>query len=138
MKVLFVCTANSCRSQMAETWAKHLFPAGWSASSAGLMTYPISRKTRAVMAEAGLDMAGQEPKTIDTFDLDGFDAIVTLSRTAGTFLPALADPGRHLRRPISDPMSAEGSPDEVREAFRRGRDEVRAIVESLVQGGPKH
>ncbi|MBD3219992.1 arsenate reductase [bacterium] len=132
MRVLFVCTANSCRSQMAEAWARRLFPTGWEVASAGLLTYPISARTRAVMEEVGLDMAGQSPQSIDEVDLDRFDLVVTLGREAGRYLPELADPARHWKRPIDDPMGAEGTPDEVRAAFRRGRDQVRAIVDEVL------
>ncbi|MEZ4386781.1 MAG: arsenate reductase ArsC [Candidatus Krumholzibacteriia bacterium] len=131
-RVLFVCMANSCRSQMAEAWARHLFPDGWQAESAGLLTYPISRRTRAVMAEVGLSLDGHEPRSIDGLDLDRYDLVVTLSREVGKYLPRLAHPERHWRRPIADPMSAEGTPDEVRAAFRNGRDRTRAIVEEVV------
>jgi len=135
MRVLFVCLANSCRSQMAEAWARRLFPVGWEVSSAGILTYPISRRTRWVMEEAGVSMEGQSPKTVDTMDLDTFDLVVTLSREAGKYLPAMACAERHWARPISDPMSAEGTPDEVREAFRKGRERVRAIVEQVLAEG---
>lgn len=132
MKVLFVCTANSCRSQMAEAWARHLFPGAWLAASAGLVTYPISRRTRAVMQEVGLDMAGQHPKTIDEVDLDGFDLVVTLSEEAGRYLPSLRAPERHWHRPVVDPMAAEGEPEQVREAFRTGRGRVREVVQEVL------
>lgn len=134
MKVLFICTANSCRSQMAEAWARKLFPDGWTVDSGGLLTYRITDKTRAAMAEVGLDMAGQETKTFDKFDLDSFDLVVTLSRESGRYLPALADPSRHLHRPVSDPMSATGSDEEVRAAFREGRDRIKGIVSDIVNG----
>ncbi len=134
MRVLFVCTANSCRSQMAEAWARHLFPPDWQAASAGLLTYPISSRTRAVMQEVGLDMAGQRPKTIDEVDLDSFDLVVTLSDDAGRYLPRLREPGRHWARPIADPMGAEGAAEAVRAAFRAGRDQARAIVEDVLRG----
>lgn len=134
MKVLFLCTANSCRSQMAEAWARQLFPAGWQVQSAGLLTYRITRKTRAVMAEVGLDMAGQQTKTLDRFDLDSFDLVVTLSDEVARYLPELADPARHVSCPVDDPMSATGTPDEVREAFRGGRDRIRRIVEAVADG----
>ncbi len=132
MNVLFVCTANSCRSQMAEAWAGELFPADWKVRSAGLLTYRITDKTRLVMSEVGLDMAGQKPKTIDSVDLDSFDLIITLSKEAGSYLPALADPGRHRRHPVDDPMSFRGTPEETLADFRRGRDEIRQIVATLV------
>jgi len=134
VKVLFVCTANSCRSQMAEAWAGELFPSSWQAWSAGLLTYRITEKTRAVMAEVGLDMAGQKSKTIDRVDLDSFDLVVTLSREAGLYLPDLAHPERHHRHPVDDPMSFKGTPEETRADFRRGRDEIRAVVAALVAG----
>ena len=134
MKVIFLCTANSCRSQMAEAWAGKLFPEDWQVSSAGLLTYRITKKTRAVMAEVGLDMAGQQTKTLDNFNLDDFDRVVTLSHEVGTYLPELADPARHLACPIEDPMSATGDPEEVRAAFRLGRERVRRIVQRLVDG----
>ena len=135
MKVLFLCTANSCRSQMAEAWARRLFPDSWRAASGGLITHPITRRTREAMAEAGLDMTGQRSKTLDRFDLDDFDRVVTLSPEAGRFLPELADPGRHLARPVDDPMAATGSAQEIREAFRIGRDRIRDIVTEIVREG---
>lgn len=134
MKVLFVCTANSCRSQMAEAWARHLFPEGWEAASAGLVTYRITERTRWVMEEAGVSMDGQAPKTFDTLDPDSFDLVLTLSEEAGRYLPGLAHPERLVRRPLDDPMSATGDPETVREAFRAGRDRVRALVEDVAAG----
>ena len=133
MKILFVCTANSCRSQMAEAWARRLLPPGWQAASAGLLTYPISSRTLAVMQEAGLDMDGQRPKSIDEMDLDEFDLVVTLSREAGQYLPRLAEPARHWHRPFADPMAAEGTPDQVRAAFRAGREQARAVVMEILR-----
>ncbi len=132
MNILFICTANSCRSQMAEAWACRLFPPGWKVSSGGLLTYPITNNTRRAMAEVGLDMGGQKTKTFDGFDLDSFDLVVTLSNEAGRYLPALAAPERHLRKPVKDPMSSEGSSEEVQAAFRLGRDRIKGIVEDLV------
>ena len=132
MKVLFICTANSCRSQMAEAWARHLYPADWEVKSAGLLIYRITSRTRAAMEEVGIAMEGQKPKTFDRFDLDSFDRIVTLSDEARRYLPRLEHPERHLARPIDDPMSARGTDAQVTEAFRRGREEIRKIVVSLL------
>lgn len=136
MKVIFICTANSCRSQMAEAWAHRLFPAGWTIHSGGLLTYPITDDTRRTMAEVGLDMAGQESKTFDQFDLDVFDLVVTLSTEASRYLPGLADPARLLRRPIEDPMSATGPPEKIQDAFRLGRDRIKRIVEGILAEYP--
>ena len=134
MKVLFMCTANSCRSQMAEAWARKLFPDGWQVASCGLLTYPIVPETRAAMQEVGLDMEGQHSQSLDEYDLDDFDLVVTLSRQSGRFLPALRDPSRHVRHPVDDPMSVRGTPEEIAAAFRRGRDEIRQVVQDVVAG----
>jgi arsenate reductase len=128
VKVLFMCTANSCRSQMAEAWARQLFPGDWSVSSAGLVTFPITDRTRTAMAEVGLDMEGQRSKPLDGFDLDDFDLVVTLSRESGQFLPRLAHPERHWRRPVVDPMGLRGGDAELRAAFAEARDRIRDIV----------
>jgi len=135
VRVLFVCTANSCRSQMAEAWARRLFPPGWEVRSAGLLTYRITDRTRAAMSEVGIDMEGQRPQTIDAFDLDSFDRVVVLSEEAARYLPRLADPGRRLDRPVDDPMAAEGTNEEITAAFRAGRDRIREIVASLLPAG---
>lgn len=119
---------------MAEAWAHHLFPADWQVRSAGLLTYRITKKTRAVMTEVGLDMAGQQTKTLDQFDLNEFDLVITLSPEVGRYLPELDHPERHIRCPIEDPMSSKGDPEEVRAAFRLGRERTRRIVEATVDG----
>ncbi len=129
-----MCTANSCRSQMAEAWAKRLFPADWSVASCGLVTYPIVPETRAALAEVGLEMEGQESQSLDAYDLDEFDLIVTLSVQSGRFLPPLKHPERHLRHPVKDPMSFRGPADQVAEAFRTGRETIRQVVQDLVDG----
>lgn len=133
MKVLFMCTANACRSQMAEAWARRLFPADWTVASAGLITHPIHERTRAIMAEVGIAMDGQYSKSIDVHDLDAFDLIVTLSEEAGRFLPPLADPARHRHCPVSDPMAAKGSPEQIRAAYRAGRDAIGALVKDIAK-----
>ncbi len=134
MNVLFMCTANSCRSQMAEAWAGQLFPQDWQVSSCGLVTYRITSSTRRAMAEVGLDMTGQAPQSLDEYDLNSFDLIVTLSREAGQFLPALEDPSRHCPSPVEDPMSAKGDAEEVGQAFRDGRDKIKQVVQDVVSG----
>lgn len=131
MRVLFVCTANSCRSQMAEAWARHLWPEGWRAESAGIVTYPITAPTRAAMAEAGVSLEGQRTKPIDDVWLEDFDLVVTLSEEAQRFLPPLGEAARHLHAPVEDPMALTGAPQEVLPAFREARDLIRDLVAGL-------
>jgi arsenate reductase len=132
LRIIFLCTANSCRSQMAEAWARRLCPADWEIQSAGLLTYPITEETRTAMAEVGLDMAGQVSKSLDRFVLDDFDLVVTLSRNSGRFLPQLSHPERHLHRPLPDPMQISGSDEKVLQAFRKARDRIRQVVEEIL------
>jgi arsenate reductase len=132
LRIIFLCTANSCRSQMAEAWARHLSPPDWEIQSAGLLTYPITEETRNAMAEVGLDLAGQESKSMDRFVLDDFDLVVTLSRNSGRFLPRLSHPERHLHRPLPDPMQVTGSDERILKAFRKARDRIRKVVEEVL------
>ncbi len=91
---------------MAETWARHLFPSDWIVESAGLLTHRITSRTKAAMAEVGLDMSGQFSKTFDGLALDSFDLCVTLSQSSSKYFPELANPQAHIQIPISDPMSS--------------------------------
>jgi arsenate reductase len=136
VKVLFMCTANSCRSQIAEAWARSRFPVHWTVASCGLLTYPIAPETEAAMADAGIVMEGQYSKTLDQFELDEFDLVVTLSHSAASYLPALAEPQRHLHWPVADPMSATGSDAQVRAAFARCRDQIESLVAALAEESP--
>lgn len=133
MKIIFLCTANSCRSQMAETWARHMLPEHWEIHSAGLITYPIASETRNAMREVGLDMVGQESKSLDGYDLNAFDLVVTLSNEANRFLPRLADPERHLHYPVRDPMSATGTAEQIRQDFARARDQIKELVVQIAR-----
>jgi len=117
---------------MAEGWARRLFPAGWKANSAGLVTHAVSRRATAVMAEAGLDLTNQYSKTYDSVDLDAFDLIVTLSEEAARFLPVGRAGQPRLHRPVADPMELQGAPETVRAAFRVARDAIAAIVRDVV------
>jgi arsenate reductase len=132
MRVLFVCTANACRSQMAEGWARQLAPSGWEVGSAGLVPYPVSQRARAVMAEAGIDLAGHHEKSLTEVRLGTWDVVVTLSEEAGRYLPRLQPTQRHLPRPVDDPMSATGTPDQVRDAFRAARDHIGDVVRTVL------
>jgi arsenate reductase (thioredoxin) len=132
MRILFVCTANACRSQMAEGWARSLAPGGWEVGSAGLVPYPVSRRARAVMAEVGIDLTDHREKSLTAVRLGTWDVVVTLSDEAGRYLPRLRSTQRHLHRPVDDPMSATGTTDEVREAFRAARDRLGSVVREVL------
>jgi arsenate reductase len=117
---------------MAEGWARALAPPHWQVGSAGLIPYPVSRRARAVMAEVGIDLAGQREKSITAVNLPNWDLVITLSEEAGRYLPRLTPPQRHLHRPVEDPMTATGTPDEVRAKFREARDRIADVVRLVI------
>lgn len=134
-KVLFLCTGNSCRSQMAEGWAKKLLSGKVEAFSAG--TRPgRETDTRAVkvMAEAGVDISGQKPKTIELFKDTVFDLVVTLCDNAKETCPVYRGKAKKMHNGFDDPATVAGkdSPEEqALPGYRRVRDEIKAFVAAL-------
>jgi arsenate reductase (thioredoxin) len=134
LNVLFVCTGNSCRSQMAEGWATHLKGDVIEAFSAGVYPTPVSKRAIQVMKEAGVDISRQKPKHVD--DLGGieFDYVVTLCDNAARECPAFKGRTKVIHRPFSDPGYMIGSEEAILDAHRRSRDQIRAFIETLPEG----
>ena len=126
IKVLFVCTGNSCRSQMAEGWANHLGSSHLEAYSAGVSPIGVARPTVEVMAEAGVDISHQRSKAVDEFAGEEFDYVITLCDNAREVCPYFPDAARRLHWPIKDPYGLK------LDAYRGARDEIRAKVETLL------
>ena len=129
--VLFLCTANSCRSQMAEGFARHLAGDRYDIYSAGTEPRDVHPLAVRVMREVGIDITGQYSKSLAAVPLNAIDQIVTLCGEADEQCPTLARPLRRTHWPIADPASAEGAEKEVLAAFRKVRDEISARVEEL-------
>jgi len=130
LRVLFLCTHNSCRSQMAEGWARHLRAGEIEASSAGTAPTRVHPLAVRVMAEAGVDISGQRAKSATEFAGREFDVVVTLcddARESCPFFPAK----KLVHRAFEDPAAATGSEEEVLAVFRRVRDEIRAFVQGM-------
>jgi arsenate reductase len=130
-KVLFLCTGNSCRSQMAEGWARALAPNRFEAFSAGIypcFVHPLAIK---VMREAGVDITGQYSKHVEELDGIPFDYVVTLCGHADENCPASPLHGKRLHRPFDDPVFARGTESEVLDSFRAVRDKIRRFVEGM-------
>jgi len=133
MNILFLCTGNSCRSQMAEGWAKQFAPAGWQIDSAGIEVHGKNPRAIAVMQEAGVDISGQESTLLSDAMLDAADYLVTVCGHADERCP-LPPPGtRKEHWPLADPAKATGSEEEVMAAFRATRDEVHQRVDELIK-----
>jgi len=134
LKVMFLCTGNSCRSQMAEGFARHIGSGVVEAHSAGLIPAGVNPYAVRVMAEAGVDITGQSSKAADTELMEVMDVIITLCGHAEATCPATPPSVRRLHWPVDDPVGAVGTDEEVMAAFRRARDEIREKVERFVNG----
>ena len=136
--VLFLCTGNSCRSQMAEAWGRSLFPDGWKSASAGIEKHGLNALMLAVMDEVGMDMSKHFSKTVDELPTDiQWDLVVTVCDRAATACPYY--PGeKRIHLPFDDPPAlAIGLPDaEALNIYRRVRDEIRAEIENLAKHLP--
>ena len=130
--ILFLCTGNSCRSQMAEGWARALGGERFAVESAGIEAHGKNPRAIAVMAEAGLDISGQESTVVDDAMLRRADVVVTVCGHADELCPALPPPVRKVHWPLTDPAKATGTEEEIMAAFRATRDEVEQRVRSLL------
>ena len=133
MNILFLCAGNSCRSQMAEGWARALADDNFRVQSAGIEAHGKNPLAIAVMAEAGQDILQQESTRVDTAMLAAADLVVTVCGHADEHCPVLP-PGTHKERwPLDDPAKATGSEAEIMAVFRASRDEIRQRVEALLK-----
>jgi arsenate reductase len=130
-KIMFLCTANSCRSQMAEGFAKEICKGVMEVYSAGLMSAFVHKKAIAVMKELGIDISEQKSKAIDEFLLREMDFVVTLCNKAEDLCPSTPPGTRKIYRPIKDPVGMLGTEEEIMNNFRRARDEIRELIEKL-------
>lgn len=136
LKVMFLCTGNSCRSQMAEGFARTLGQGLIEAHSAGLMAAGVNPRAVAVMQEAGIDISRQRSREIDPDLLRTMDVVITLCDNAAEACPATPPGIKRLHWPVKDPVGAVGTGGEIMNEFRRARDEIREKVEGLVSGLP--
>jgi arsenate reductase len=133
-KVLFLCTGNSCRSQMAEGWAWHLKGAQIEACSAGIEKHGMNAYAVQVMAEAGVDISGQYSKTLADIGPVEFDYVVTVCGHANEACPIFPGKAKVAHVGFDDPPRlTQHLPDgeEKLEVYRRVRDEIRRFVEAL-------
>lgn len=129
--ILFLCVANSARSQMAEGLARHMFGPDVTVLSAGSAPSSVNPHAVEAMAELGIDISAQRSTSVDEIDIRALDLVVTLC--AEEVCPVLPGRVRQLQWPILDPASKDVSisPDAMRERFRAARDRIRASLRSL-------
>ena len=131
IKILFLCTGNACRSQMAEGWARHLKSDVIEAYSAGVWPAGVSSRAIKVMAEAGVDISSHKSQHVDEFADVELDYVITLCDNAREQCPVFPGDVKLVHRAFSDPIMMIGTDDQVIAAFHRTRDEIKAFVETL-------
>ena len=135
LKILFLCTGNSCRSQMAEGWARALKGDVLDAYSAGIEMHGLNPLAVRVMAEAGVNISGQRSKTVNAVKDVPFDYIVTVCSNANETCPMwLSGKAKVVHVGFDDPPAlakTARTEDEALGHYRRVRDEIRAFVEGL-------
>jgi arsenate reductase (thioredoxin) len=132
MNILFLCTGNSCRSKIAEGWAKQSAPAGWTIESAGIEAHGKNPRAIAVMQEAGVDISAQESTRVSDAMLARADLVVTVCGHADEHCPALPPTVKKLHWPLNDPAKADGSEEDIMQVFRASRDDIRNRVDELL------
>lgn len=133
MNILFLCTGNSCRSQMAEGWTRHLRGDIINAYSAGVETHGMNSRAMEVMYETGVDISDHHSKLVDELDVE-FDYVVTVCGNAKESCPMFPGKAKVVHVGFDDPPElTKNMTDEeaILEVYRRVRDEIKAFVKTL-------
>ncbi len=134
LKILFLCTGNSCRSQMAEGWAKALKSDTVEAYSAGIETHGLNPNAVRAMREAGVDISGHKSQNVDEFKDMDFDYVITVCGNADENCPLFPGKAKIVHAGFEDPPALAKQAKNEEDAFncyRRVRDEIRAFVEKI-------
>ena len=134
LKILFLCTGNSCRSQMAEGWARHLKSDSIQPFSAGLEAHGLNPNVVQVMQEAGVDITGQKSQKVKEVETIPFDFVITVCGHADENCPVFTCATTVVHYGFDDPPKLAQNAkteEETLDHYRRVRDEIRAFVETL-------
>jgi arsenate reductase len=132
-KVLVLCTGNSCRSQMAEGYLRQFAKDKAELFSAGIEAHGLNPMAERVMGEVGIDISGQTSDVIDKFALERFDFVITVCDNAREKCPCFPGGVIHLHQNFPDPAKAKGTSEEIRQAFREVRDEIKEFCRAFVE-----
>lgn len=133
INILFLCTGNSCRSQMAEGWLRVIGGDQFEVQSAGIEAHGKNPRAVAAMKEVDVDISGQESKILSDAMLRQADVVVTVCGHADEQCPVLPPGVVKVHWPLTDPAKATGSDEEIALAFRRTRDEIERRVREFVE-----
>ena len=131
IKILFLCTGNACRSQIAEGWARHLKGSVIDAYSAGIRPIGVSSRAIKAMAEEGVDISMHKSQHVDEFSGIDFNYVVTLCDNAYESCPVFSGKTRIVHKPFDDPYFASGSEEQIMATFRKVRDDIRTFIETM-------
>jgi arsenate reductase len=132
LDVLFVCTGNSCRSQMAEGFLRHLAPERFRAWSAGTRPTALNPRAIEVMREAGVDISQQTSKDVAALAGRNFDCVITVCDSARQACPVFPGGGTRRHWELEDPAGAGGGEQERMAVFRRVRDQIEQHVRDFI------
>lgn len=130
--ILFLCTGNACRSQMAEGWARHYAAGQFAIQSAGIESHGKNPRAIAVMQEAGIDISGQQSTRVTNAMLQAADLVVTVCGHADEHCPALPPGTKREHWPLEDPAKADGTEEDILAVFRASRDDIKQRVTDLL------
>jgi len=129
-KVLFVCTANAARSQMAEGYLRAAYSDRYEAFSAGTRSAQVSRRAIIVMQEIGINISHHHSKTLDEVAGMSFDIAVTLCDRASQVCPVIPNATRTIHKGFDDPHLIPGTDEDMLNGYRRVRDEITAWIDT--------
>jgi arsenate reductase len=135
-RVLILCTGNSCRSQMAEGFWRHLGGDAWEVHSAGLSPMGVNPLAVEVMSELGIDISGHSSDSLERFLDQAFDLLITVCSNAEARCPVFPGARQREHWPYDDPFGVVGTREEVLAAFRRVRDEIGARIRAYLDMSP--
>lgn len=133
-RVLFLCTGNSCRSQMAEGLLRSLAGGRFEVHSAGTRPQGVNPRAVAAMRELGIDIGAQSSDPVDRYVGTGVDTVITVCDQAAESCPTFPERVRKIRWSFDDPARATGTEAERMDVFRRVRDEIRDTLRSWLDG----
>jgi len=133
INVLFLCTGNSCRSQMAEGWAKHFGKSDFEIQSAGIESHGKNPRAIKVMKEAGVDISTQASTKVTNDMLEQADWVITVCGHADENCPILPTETNKIHWPLNDPAKAEGTEEEIMQVFRDSRNDIKNRVKEQLQ-----
>jgi len=128
--ILFLCTGNSCRSQMAEGFARKILPKDIKIFSAGLEPKGVHPMAIKVMQEVGIDISKQESKNISEIPIGEIDIVITLCGDAAERCPIFPGKVKRIHWALKNPAKAQGSEEEIAKVFRKVRDKIKSYMEN--------